>query len=181
MRVILIHGKDANPDDKWYPWFKKEIMTKGIEVIIPKLPKANNPIMTEWLSILENLKPDQDTILIGHSRGGVAVLRYLENLPIGTKIKKVILIATNSGLIKHMAIPTESNFGFYTKDGYDFAKIRSHCDNFVVFHSKNDKWVPFAHGQENAKNLNAKFITFDARGHFGINDGIVPGLIEEII
>jgi serine hydrolase len=126
------------------------------------------------------LHPDKNTILLGHSRGGVAVLRYLERLSKDAKVKKVILLAANSGSAKYMAIPTESNMGFYTKEGYDFAKIKSHCSNFVAFHSEDDPWVPFEHGKENAEGLNAKFITFKDKKHFGKNDGIIPGLIEEV-
>ncbi len=181
MKVILMHGKDATPDDKWYPWFKKELEEKGLEVHIPVLPSPSNPNLEEWLSILTDLHPDKNTILLGHSRGGVAVLRYLEKLPKGAKIKKVILLAANSGSAKYMPIPTEGNIGFYTKKGYNFTKIKSHCDNFVAFHSKDDPWVPFAHGQENAKGLKAKFITFKDKKHFGKNEGIIPGLLEEII
>ena len=90
-------------------------------------------------------------------------------------------MATNSGAAKYQAIPSESNHGFYTKEGYDFEKIKSHCNNFIVFHFKDDQWVPFEHGEENAQSLNAKFIVFDNKGHFGKNNGIVPGLIEEVV
>jgi len=33
MKVILMHGKDATPDDKWYPWFKKELEKKKLRYI----------------------------------------------------------------------------------------------------------------------------------------------------
>lgn len=180
MKVILMHGKDTNPGDKWYPWFREQMELKNIEAHIPELPNSSDPELAAWLSVLEDLHPDENTILLGHSRGGVAVLRYLERLPENAKVKKVILLAANSGLAKNLAMPTESNFGFYTQEGYDFEKIKSHCSDFVVFHSEDDKWVPFGHGKENAEGLNAKFITFKDKGHFGKNDGIVPGLVEEI-
>lgn len=38
---------------------------------------------------------------------------------------------------------TENSNGFYTESGYDFGKIKKHCDDFVVFHSEDDQWVPF--------------------------------------
>ncbi len=175
-----MHGKDAGSGDKWYPWFREELEKKDIEVFVPELPDSSDPKMEEWLAVLESLKPDEQTILLGHSRGGVAVLRYLEKMPEEFRVKKVILLAANSGSARYMAIPSESNHGFYTKEGYDFDKIKSHCDDFVVFHSKDDKWVPFDHGKENAEGLNARFVTFENKGHFGKNNGVVPGLINEI-
>ena len=180
MKVILMHGKNTNPEDKWYPWFREQLEKKGVKTYIPELPNPSNPKIDEWLSVLKKLNPDEETILVGHSRGGIAVLRYLEKIPKDKKIKKIILLATNSGFIKSVAIPSESNYGFYTKDGYDFNKIKLHCNNFVVFHSKDDKWVPFSHGKENAEKLDAKFVIFENKGHFGKNDGIIPGLIKEV-
>ncbi len=181
MKVILMHGKDTDPSDKWYPWFKKQMEKRGIEVHIPTLPRSKNPRIKEWLSILDSLKPDEKTVILGHSRGGVAVLRYLEELPKNKKIKKIILLAVNAGSAKYITILSESNFGFYTKEGYDFKKIKSHCSDFIVFHSKDDMWVPFEHGEQTAKGLDAKFISFKKKGHFGKNNGTVPKLIKEVL
>ena len=183
MKVILMHGKDTNPTEKWYPWFKEELEKKEIKVHVPELPDSSEPNLLLWLDILATLKPDEETVLVGHSRGGVAVLRYIERLPLGAKVKKVILIAANAGSAKYQETlnPAESNFGFYTKDGYDFETIQSHCDNFVVYHSEDDQWVPFAHGKENAEGLGAEFRVFKDKHHFGKDDGIVPGLIEEVL
>lgn len=178
MKVVLIHGKDTNPGDKWYPWLAKELQKRGIEYIAPVLPHTHDPYMSEWLYELEKTNPDEETILIGHSRGGVAVLRYLEMSPEDRKVKKVILIATNSGF--NIQPITESNHGFYTEKGYDFGKIKKHCDKFVVMHSKDDPWVPYNAGEENAKGLNAKFLSFENYEHFGKRTKEIPELIEEM-
>ena len=180
MKVILMHGKDTNPQDKWYPWFAKQMQDKNIEYIAPTLPQPADPDINEWLSKLDETQPDEHSILIGHSRGGVAVLRWLEKLAPGKKISKVILVAANSGYsAKRNA--AESNKGFYTLEGYDFEKIKQHCDNFVVFHSRDDKWVPFEAGEENTKGLNAIFHQFDDKGHFGKALGPFPELVKEIL
>ena len=75
MKVVLIHGKDTNPSEKWYPWFANELKNRGIEIITPTPPNAADPVMDEWLAELDKSSPDVNKILIGHSRGGVAVLR----------------------------------------------------------------------------------------------------------
>lgn len=181
MKVVLIHGKDTNPSQKWYPWFQKEMKSRGIEFFAPGLPHADNPVYEEWKEEIEKTSPDENTILVGHSRGGVAILRWLEQLPEYKKVKKVILIATNSGFRKKMSIPSETNYGFYNEKGYDFEKIKKHCDSFVVFHSKDDKWVPHEAGVENKEGLGAKFYSFDDRGHFGSNIKEIPNLIDEIM
>lgn len=175
-----MHGKDTNPDDKWYPWLSEEMKEREIEYVAPILPHAHDPQMAEWLYEVKKTNPDEETILIGHSRGGVAILRYIELLSEGKKVKKVILIATNSGSSKNVPI-TETNYGFYTQQGYDFEKIKKHCDNFVVMHSKDDPWVSYSAGVENAKGLNAKFLSFENYEHFGKKTKEIPELIEEIV
>lgn len=180
MKIILMHGKDTHPSKKWYPWFIQEVQNRGIEIIAPVLPNSADPVMDEWLEELDKAKPDENTILIGHSRGGVAILRWFEKMPEGKKVKKVILIATNSGLEKDKVVKKESNYGFYTKEGYNFEEIKKHCDNFVVMHSKDDPWVPFRDGEENAKGLGAKFLIFDNYAHFGKTVETIPELLDEI-
>lgn len=179
IKVVLMHGKDTDPSQKWYPWFANEMQKRNFDFIAPKLPNADNPHIDEWLAELDKLRIDNNTILVGHSRGGVAILRWLERQT-DKKVKNVILLATNSGFIKKMAVPTETNYGFYTEDGYNFEKIRLCCSNFVVMHSRDDKWVPFDAGEENVKGLAAQFFTFDHYGHFGKDVDEIPELIQQI-
>ena len=181
MKVVLMHGKDASPADKWYPWFANEMQSRDIETITPVLPNAADPVMDEWLAELDKTAPDAETVLVGHSRGGVAVLRWLEKQPEDFKVKKVLLVATNSGDVVDRHIPTETNYGFYTEDGYDFKKIKNHCDEFVVFHSIDDEWVPFSNGEKIAAGLGAKFVKFEDKGHFGRLVPEFPELINEIV
>ncbi len=180
IRVILFHGLNANPTEKWYPWFAEEVKRLGVEFSAPVLPRPTDPNIAEWTDELDKIHPGAATILVGHSRGGVAILRWLETQPASLKVRKVILVATNSGFIQKMIKPTETNYGFYTEQGYDFSKIKQHCADFVVFHSKDDQWVPYEAGVENAEGLGARLLTFTDRGHFGKEISEVPELLEEI-
>jgi len=181
MKIVLIHGKDTDPSQKWYPWFGEEVEKMGYEFVAPILPKAADPVIDEWLAEIDKTRPDKNTILVGHSRGGVAIMRWLEIQKPRKRVKKVILVATNSGRLKDKAIPSESNYGFYTAEGYNFGKIKLHCNDFVILHSRDDKWVPFSAGEINAAGLSARFLQFDDRGHFGKGINEIPELLEETI
>ncbi len=181
-RVVLMHGKDATPQDKWYPWLVREMEKRGVHVDVPALPQTHNPVLQGWVDVLKSLHPTANTVLVGHSRGGVAILRYLEQLPDDQKVGKVILVATNYA--KTDARHTEeSTNGFYTDSGYDWEEIRRHCDEIVVLHSRDDQTVPFENGEIIAKKLGAKFLAFDDRGLFGstLKKQEIPELIEEIL
>jgi len=181
MKIVLIHGKDTDPSKKWYPWLGKELKKTGDEFIAPVLPNSANPIMADWLSEIDKTDPDENTILIGHSRGGVTIMRWLEGQSPEKKVKRVVLVATNSGRLEDITVHNETNYGFYTNGGYDFKKIKSHYNDFVVFHSKDDKWVPFSAGKINATGLSAHFHQFDNYGHFGQGIDEIPELLEEIL
>lgn len=177
-RVILLYGKDKTSADVWYPWIKSKLAESGIRCEIPDLPSTNSPKIAEWLAVIDELRPDANTILIGHSRGGMAILRWLEVRNI--KVAKVILVAANSANIE------DTTMGDFYSGPYNFVAIKSCCDEFLVFHSKNDPWVPYAAGKENAEGLNARFITFEDRGHFGTqSNGAVmtefPELLEALL
>lgn len=172
-------GKDKTPDDAWYPWFGREVKKKGFEFVAPRLPKIHDPVLDEWLEELEKTKPDEETILVGHSRGGVAIMRWLEKLKEDKKVKKVILLAANNPSVNEKNQRKDTH-GFYELGPYNFEKIKTHCDDFVVIHSKNDPWVAFKSGEENAKGLNAKFKIYEDKFHFGKSLSEVPEVLEEI-
>ena len=78
--------------------------------------KADNPEINAWMKELDKTNPDENTVLIGHSRGGVAILRWLEKLPKGKQIKKVILVAAHPGNSQHIN-NTKHNTRLSTKQG----------------------------------------------------------------
>lgn len=176
--VVLIHGKNSQPSDKFYPWIKSQCEQKGVDCVVPDMGQEDVPKIAHWLGVIDQQNPSTDTIMVGHSRGGMAILRWLEQPD--RKVNRVILIASNNPNFMDKA-----GGDFYGRD-YDYAIIKSNCDDFVVIHSRDDEWVSFKAAQKNAENLGAKTIYFDDKNHFGVQrDGTtlieVPEILEEIL
>ena len=92
-RVFVVHGWGGLPSHGWYPWMKKELEARGLEVRVPEMPNTNVPTIKEWIPFLAKTvkKADKDTYFVGHSIGCQTILRYLQT--IDGKIGGVVLVA----------------------------------------------------------------------------------------
>ena len=77
-RVLIIHGWESNSREHWFLAEKERLEKLGYEVVVPDMPNTLHPQKEEWVKVIEDFNPDENSILIGHSLGGVTILRYLE-------------------------------------------------------------------------------------------------------
>src|SRR3989344_2126006 len=98
--AFIFHGTEGYPEENWFPWLKEKLETKGLKVFVPQFPSP--PIVpskiSEWFDVLKNYEQEinEETILIGHSLGGVFTLRLLEKL--SRPVKAVFLTGTPIGI-----------------------------------------------------------------------------------
>lgn len=79
VKAILIHGNGGcTADDIWLPWLERELTALGLDVTNQTFPDNIKARAQFWLPQLEALGADEHTILIGHSSGAVAAMRYAE-------------------------------------------------------------------------------------------------------
>lgn len=178
MRVFIIHGFQGEPNSGWKPWVAERLRAKGYEVYVPAMPNPNHPVRAEWVETIRATigTPQPTDILIGHSLGTIASLRYLESLNSGEKIAKTILVA---GFFEDLGEQEIANF---TDTPVDFAAVRSHCDSFSVIHSDDDDSVPLPFAQNLARELHVPIELHHGYGHFSSGDGVfeLPLLLEKI-
>lgn len=146
-RILVLHGWNANPSERWFPIIKSYFEPKGYEVIIPKLPGNYFPDYKGWMDAISELNPDENTVLIGHSLGGAAILEYLEENNV--LVAQAILVATP---INSMGFNQIDNF-FGTN--FDYEKIKKGAKNFNLIYEEEDPVVPLEHGKILAQNLGA--------------------------
>ena len=177
-KIIIVHGWEASPENHWFPWLKLELLKLGCAVLIPAMPNTNHPIMNEWVLHLEHIigKPNENTYLVGHSLGSVAIVRYLESLSEREKIGGVILVA---GFLEPIGYAELDSF-FATP--FDFEKIKSITKNIISIHSGNDSVVPMRNSELIEDNLGAERIIVQNAGHFNGGDGFTefPIVLEKM-
>jgi len=178
MRIILIHGFNADPDKNFHPWLHEELQSKGFEVVCPRLnlvagQELNMPeIMEEMKRQIGYLTGDD--ILLGHSLGALLMLQYLEAAEMTETPRAVILVAAPWKVLR-----PELRQLFV--DELDADVIMWKAKEFVVVHSKDDNLVPLEHGKKLAESIRARFIEREKDDHYmGTEYPVLRDLILEI-
>lgn len=170
-KVIFLpgNGGDGNTSYGWFPYVKDELLKLGYEVINPVFPDGELAREHYWLKFLDSLKPDENTILIGHSSGAVAIMRYTEN----HKILGSVLVAP---CYTDLGLDSEKLSGYYDLP-WDWERIKSNQKWIIQFSSMNDPFIPIDEARFINNKLETKYFELD-EGHFMGN--IFPELIEAI-
>jgi predicted alpha/beta hydrolase family esterase len=164
-RAIIIHGWEDTPSVNWFPWLKKTLQKKGWQVETPQMPNTTNPKFREWMTKLQSLSPDKNTLLIGHSLANALILKYLE-LP-QTRILGAIMVAAWDWLMEDVKEFHETFF----KGGFDYKEIKKKNVPLVIINSTNDPWIDFNKSRGVVNKIGAKFIAVEKAGHFREKDG----------
>jgi predicted alpha/beta hydrolase family esterase len=179
--AIIIHGTEGYPEENWFPWLKSELEQKGYEVIVPQFPSP--PVVpakiSEWFDILKEYKQKitEDTLLIGHSLGGVFTLRILEKLE--KPVKAAFFAGTPIGVKPILNYDRDMAFSGFD---FDWEKIKQNALRFVVFQSDDDPYVGLENGKQLADKLGVELNFIPNAGHFNKRAGYTqfPELLKEI-
>ena len=84
MKIILIHGNGGSTaDNHWFPVVAEQLRKSGFNVINCQFPETYFAYAHIWLPFLKDtLQADENTLLIGHSSGAVAAMRFAEKYKI---------------------------------------------------------------------------------------------------
>ena len=159
MKAIFIHGNGGcTAGDIWLPWLERELRALGVDVINQTFPDNVKARASVWLPHLELLDADEDTILIGHSSGAVAAMRYAETHRL---LGSVLVGVCHTDL----GDAFERASGYYAAP-WQWEKIRSHQRFIGIFNSTDDPHIPIAEARFVAAQLKCSYFEFTDRGHF---------------
>ncbi len=160
-KIIILPGNGNShiDTDNWYAWVRDEIKKLGLEVIAQDMPDPEIAHMNIWLPhIKNNFKADANTIIIGHSSGGVAALRYLEE----NKLLGAIVVGVNH---TDLGFPEEKESGYYSTP-WQWNKIKANAQWIVQFASTDDPFIPITQPRLIHEKLNTEYHEYHDRGHF---------------
>jgi hypothetical protein len=156
----------------------QEKLGESFDVFQPRMPNTTNARYEDWKVWLDKIIPllDNNIIVIGHSLGGIFLVKYLSEQRISKRIKALFLVAApfdNTGM-------TESLASFSIQGSQKLSDVlQDQVKHIFLYYSTVDLVVPFAHAKKYQDALpQATLRSFDNRGHFKQED--FPELIEDI-
>jgi predicted alpha/beta hydrolase family esterase len=177
-----LHGTGNTHTGNWFPWLMKELEKRGYLIWCPDLPQSDHPDLQQYSKLIFGNPKwhfDSDSIVVGHSSGGVAALQLVQHLPESIKIAKCITVGAS--YVLHGEDPIQ---GLFTEQ-YDFKKMKLHAKKFIIFQSDDDPHVPLGDGKILSKVLNGEFVFIPNQGHFNLEKGPqykqFPELLEKIL
>ena len=159
MKVILIHGNGGSTaGDIWLPYIERELTALGLVVTNQTFPDNVRARAQYWLPFLEELGADEDTILIGHSSGAVAAMRYAETHRL---FGSVLVGVCHTDLGDSF----EAASGYY-RERWQWQQIRDNQRWIAIYQSTDDPHIPVAEARFVAAQLKCNYFEFTDRGHF---------------
>jgi|WetSurMetagenome_2_1015567.scaffolds.fasta_scaffold122461_2 uncharacterized protein len=192
-KAYIIHGWGGSPLGAWRPWLKKELEFRRFEVEVPAMPDTDYPAIEKWLPFLQNLikNPDENTILIGHSLGCTAILRFLDSLAAETIVGKVVLVAPVTPIgcpchlevIKNLTEDEKKILLPWIETPINAEKVKKSAKEIIAFFSDNDEWIPLKSEKIMREKFGARTIIEKGMGHYNDAAGIrkVPAVLAEIL
>ena len=172
INVIFVPGNDFDrPGERWRPYLAYELSKRGLGVINVQFPDAELARKEYWLAYLEQLGADENTILIGHSSGAAAALRYAENHPL---LGTVLIGAAYTDL----GDEKDKESGYF-EDKWQWQTIKNNQEWIIQFASTDDPYIPIDEMRHIREQLNTEYHEFEDRGHFATGDEF-PELVESI-
>jgi predicted alpha/beta hydrolase family esterase len=161
IKAILIHGNGGGkPTDNWLPYLKLELEKIGIKTEAPQFPDPDLARACYWLPFLkEDLKADENTIIVGHSSGAIAALRFAEKNPI---LGSVLVGAYHTDL----GFEKEKLSGYFDSP-WDWESIKKNQNWLIQFASTDDPWIPIDEARFIHQKLNTEYYESIDQGHFG--------------
>lgn len=165
-RIVVSHEYASGPDEAWYPHLRDELVLRGHQVRVPQLPEPDAPQPEAWRTTLggEVAEP-ADTILVGHSIGGVNVLRQLEQHDAAQEgsYAGALLVATPAHEVGYDELA-----GFFD-GGLDWKRIQAAATQFRVLVAVDDPVLtpePLGHVGLLADKLGATALVTPTGQHF---------------
>lgn len=176
--AYLIHGTSTKDDD-WFPWLETAAGKCDPAIALTRLdlPDPFSPDPQQWADAIDRQIPtDHDIVLVAHSLGCIAAIRWVERHEDARNIGLVLVGAFDRPLPRYSALDP------FVEPPVDYTKVDSKVTDPVVITAKDDPIAPMRGALGVADRLGAHAILHATGGHFLASDGFTsfPTVLDEL-
>lgn len=162
--MIIPGNENTDISENWFPYVKKGLEKLDVKVIAKNMPDPDIAREKYWLPFIEKeVGWGDDVILMGHSSGAVAIMRYLEN----HSVKIAVLVGA---CYTDLDDKKEKESGYYNRP-WQWNKIKKNAQKIIQFASTNDPYIPISEARHIRDNLDTEYYEYSDQGHFGSDVG----------
>ncbi len=151
---VILHGRGGSIDANFFPELKKRLLTQGHSVFAENLPIGQNGInIDEQVDfLLKKARFDENTIIVAHSLGGVAVHKLLPKLE--KKIHKVVFV--DSFIHPTFTDNPRPDVEMSNDWKFDFKKAKAKVEEVIALGDSAESVVPNSETEALAKAYGVK-------------------------
>ena len=180
MRCIIVPGNGCSSNIRaanWYGFAQDKLQATGLfsEVTLTVMPDPFVAKESIWVPfLLDDLRADEKTLLIGHSSGAEATMRLLEK----NKLYGAVLV---SACHTDLGDANEAASGYYARP-WEWQAIKTNVGSFGILqlHSEDDPFIPLDEAQHVAESLGSDFRVFEDRSHF-FEPSAIEDCLDEVV
>lgn len=175
MKAMIIPGNGITDiTDNWFQHVKEELEKLGLDVIAENMPDPDFARKEYWLAFIKKQLSADNSILIGHSSGAVAILRYLED----NRCRLAILVGAYH---TDLGSEHEKKSGYFDEP-WQWGTIKDNAEKIVIFASRDDPYIPISEPLFIKEKIGAEYHEYNNEGHFGgdVNKKEFPEIITVV-
>ena len=168
---LIVHGSFGSPFVNWFPYLRKEIENRGLEVYTPDFPiGVGYQNYENWEKLLRVYVDsgiiNDNTVIFAHSIAPIFICKFL--IKNNIKVKKLVFVC---GFNNYLGINEE--YDNVNKSMYidNLDEIKKYCDSIICYFSDNDPYVKYEVEKNFADTIaNEQFIIKNG-GHLNSESG----------
>lgn len=168
---FIIHGSFGNPFGNWFPYLRREIENKGLEVYTPDFPiGVGYQNYENWEKLLKVYLDagliNENTTIFAHSIAPIFVCKFIINNNI--RVKRLVFVC---GFNNYLGINEEYdnvNESMYIDN---LTEIKNYCNDIICYYSDNDPYVKYDVEKDFADTISTKQSVIKNGGHLNSESG----------
>ena len=167
----LVHGSFGSPFSNFFPWLRKEIESKDLEVYTPDFPTGVGFQNYEnWSKLLTTYVDsnivNENTIIFAHSIAPVFICKFLIEKKL--KVKRLVFVC---GFNHYFGI--NEAYDTVNKSMYldNLTDVKNYCDDIICLYTDNDPYVSYEAEKEFADTITKNQVVISGGGHLNSESG----------